>query len=118
MELKIKEALLSNSEMLFGMQVEEKLIQFQKTRKDVSGDLTLVIFPFVKVLKCSPAEAGEKIGEFIIGNLGNIDSYSVVGGFLNFVIDADYWISALSEMDKIEKYGFGEPNTKPNNSYS
>ena len=113
MELKIKEALLSNSEMLFGMQVEEKLIQFQKTRKDVSGDLTLVIFPFVKVLKCSPAEAGEKIGEFIIGNLGNIDSYSVVGGFLNFVIDADYWISALSEMDKIEKYGFGEPNTKP-----
>ena len=76
MELKIKEALLSNSEMLFGMQVEEKLIQFQKTRKDVSGDLTLVIFPFVKVLKCSPAEAGEKIGEFIIGNLGNIDSYS------------------------------------------
>ena len=37
MELKIKEALLSNSEMLFGMQVEEKLIQFQKTRKDVTG---------------------------------------------------------------------------------
>jgi arginyl-tRNA synthetase len=64
MELAIKEALLKHSVDLFGAQIEEKQIQFQKTRKDVEGDLTLVIFPFVKVLKCSPVEAGEKIGHF------------------------------------------------------
>ncbi|NRA10637.1 MAG: arginine--tRNA ligase [Crocinitomicaceae bacterium] len=112
MEFKIKEALLNNSEELFGIQVEEKLIQFQKTRKDVEGDLTLVIFPFVKVLKCSPIEAGEKIGAFVKENTSNIESYSVVGGFLNIVIDSSYWISALSEIDKNDRYGFGEPDSK------
>ena len=50
MEKEIKEVLINNSEALFGFQIEEKLIQFQKTRKDVEGDLTLVIFPFVKML--------------------------------------------------------------------
>jgi len=113
MEFKIKEALLANSEELFGIQVEEKLIQFQKTRKDVEGDLTLVIFPFVKVLKCSPIEAGEKIGAFIQANIENIESYNVVSGFLNFVITSDYWISALAEIDSTEKYGYSEANTKP-----
>ena len=65
MEQEIKEVLLENSQELFGTEVNEKLIQFQKTRKDIEGDLTLVIFPFVKALRCSPLEAGEKIGTFL-----------------------------------------------------
>ena len=52
MEQNLKEILLKHSNELFGLQVEEQLIQFQKTRKEVEGDLTLVIFPFVKLLRC------------------------------------------------------------------
>jgi arginyl-tRNA synthetase len=112
MELAIKEALLKHSVDLFGAQIEEKQIQFQKTRKDVEGDLTLVIFPFVKVLKCSPVEAGEKIGHFIKESFTQVEKYHVVSGFLNFVIAADYWIDALKKIDQTERFGYGVPNSK------
>ncbi len=113
MENKIKEILLNNSIELFGNQVDEKLIQFQKTRKDVEGDLTLVIFPFVKVLRCSPADAGEKIGSFLADKLDFIASYNVVSGFLNFTISGEYWLSQLSSIDKNEEFGFAEKDSKP-----
>lgn len=113
METTIKKLLLENAEFLFGHAVDEKLIQFQKTRKDVEGDLTLVIFPFVKALRCSPLEAGEKIGSFIQAQLPEIESFNVVSGFLNFVIGKEYWLSQLVAMDDQERYGFSTPNSKP-----
>ena len=113
MESKIKKAILDNSVELFGVQVEEKLIQFQKTRKEVEGDLTLVIFPFVKVLKCSPVDAGEKVGKFIQENIEDIEGYNVVSGFLNFIISSESWVSALGEMDKDARFGYAPENSKP-----
>lgn len=113
MEATIKQLLLDNAEELFGQTIDEKLIQFQKTRKDVEGDLTLVIFPFVKALRCSPVEAGEKIGNFLQERMQHIERFNVVSGFLNFVIDGSHWLSQLEVMDGVEKYGFIEPNSKP-----
>ena len=60
MEQKIKALLLENCTTLFGTTVSENMIQFQPTRKDVAGDLTLVVFPFVKLLRCKPEDAGQK----------------------------------------------------------
>lgn len=113
MENKIKEALLANTDTLFGGPIDEKLIQFQKTRKDVEGDLTLVIFPFVKMLKCSPVDAGEKIGSFLAENLDAISHYNVVSGFLNLIISDAYWQDRLKEMDANETYGYSAPDSKP-----
>ena len=113
MELLIKKVLKENAIALFGSEIDEKLIQFQKTRKDVEGDLTLVIFPFVKALKCSPAEAGEKIGSFIQEQIPQIEKYNVVSGFLNFVIGSEHWVSQLAEMDANPNYGYAEKNSKP-----
>jgi len=113
MEQEIKNILLENSIELFGTEINEKLIQFQNTRKDVEGDLTLVIFPFVKMLKVSPIDAGEKIGAFLQNKLGFIDKFNVVSGFLNFIISDDYWLSQLSEMDKNPRFGYSEENSNP-----
>lgn len=113
MELLIKKVLLDNSEAIFGTQVDEKLIQFQKTRKDVEGDLTLVIFPFVKALKCSPIEAGEKIGSFVLEQIPEIEKFNVVSGFLNFVIGTEHWLGQLSEMNQQKRFGFSEKDSKP-----
>jgi arginyl-tRNA synthetase len=113
MELLIKQVILDHAEELFGTQIDEKLIQFQKTRKDVEGDLTLVVFPFVKVLKCSPIEAGEKIGAFIQERISNIEKYNVVNGFLNFVIAGDFWLDELKNIDANDRYGFETENSKP-----
>lgn len=113
MEQHIKELLLKHSNDLFGLQIEEQLIQFQKTRKEVAGDLTLVIFPFVKLLRCSPQEAGDKIGNFLVKELEAIDKFEVVSGFLNLIISSDYWITQLNEIHQLEKFGFEKENSKP-----
>ncbi len=113
MELLIKKVLLENSEAIFGTQIEEKLIQFQKTRKDVEGDLTLVIFPFVKALKCSPIEAGEKIGAFVLEQVPAIEKFNVVSGFLNFVIGSEHWVEQLVIMNTEARFGFSKEDSKP-----
>ena len=112
MEEKIKQILIENSNSLFGMQIDEKLIQFQKTRKDVDGDLTIVIFPFVKLLKCSPSETGNKIGDFLIERLKHITEYNVISGFLNLDISPDYWLDCLKEIDADKRFGYSPENSK------
>lgn len=112
MENQIKQILEENASSLFGTTIDPKIIQFQKTRKEVEGDLTLVIFPFVKALRCSPEEAGNKIGTFIQEKISYISHFNVVSGFLNFIISSDYWISQLNAISKNETYGFETPNSK------
>src|SRR5690554_4798859 len=103
MENKIKALLLENSLSVFGVKIDEKLIQFQKTRKDVDGDMTLVVFPFVKVLKSSPAIVGEDIGRFLKEKLEEVESYNIVSGFLNITLTNKYWQNILLEMSKDRK---------------
>lgn len=113
MEEKIKQIVLDNALELFGASVEENLIQFQQTRKDVEGDLTLVVFPFVKLMKCSPIQAGEKIGAFLKDKVSEIENYAVINGFLNLVFSNDYWLNQLNTIYKTENFGFSQPGSKP-----
>ena len=109
----IKAILIENSEVLFGTQIDENLIQFQKTRKEVEGDITLLIFPFVKALKCSPIEAGNKIGTFLKERISEIATFEVVSGFLNLNISSEYWLAQLNLINETSKFGFVEANSKP-----
>lgn len=113
MEGKIKNVLVENSIALFGVEIAENLIQFQPTRKDVDGDFTLVVFPFVKLLKCSPEEAGEKIGSFLISQISEINSYEVIKGFLNIKLTDSYWLKELKKAASQKDFGFSEANSKP-----
>ena len=87
MESTIKNLLVGHAQTLFGAEITESSIQFQPTRKDVDGDFTLVTFPFVKMLKCTPEQAGEIIGNFLKTNLPEIASYEVIKGFLNLKVE-------------------------------
>ena len=112
MENRIKELILAHSTELFGSQIPDNLIQFQPTRKDVDGDLTLVVFPFVKILRCSPEQAGEKIGKFLLDNIDEISSLRALKGFLNISLNDNYWLNLVREtLD--ESYGFCESGSKP-----
>jgi arginyl-tRNA synthetase len=113
MENLIKSKILENSEVLFGTVVDENLIQFQKTRKDVKGDLTLVIFPFVKLLRCNPVEAASKIGAFLVAEIPFIGEYEVVGGFLNLVISNNFWLNELKNIQSDTQFGLATPDSKP-----
>lgn len=112
MENKIKELLVANSTILFGQQIEGNAVQFQQTRKEFEGDLTLVVFPFVKLLRTSPVEAANKIGQFLKENISEIKCYEVVQGFLNISLEDSYWIQTLSEIQNTANFGFSPANSK------
>lgn len=113
MEQHIKAILLANFEATFQCAIDEKMIQFQLTRKEFEGDITLVVFPFSKLMKSSPIDAANKIGELLQDKIAEIESFNVVQGFLNIVIAPSYWLRQLGEMNKEAKFGFQEANSKP-----
>jgi len=113
MEQHIRQALLAAAPELFGAPISESLIQFQITRKDVEGDLTLVVFPFVKLLRCSPQEAGEKLKTWIEANVPGVSHCIVINGFLNIVLTDAYWLAQLSQIQMSPNYGLAPKNSKP-----
>ena len=112
MEAQIRQLLVTHSEQLFGTQIEGSLVQFQQTRKEFEGDLTLVVFPFVKILRTSPDLAAQKIGQFLQENVAELKSYEVVQGFLNLSLKDEFWFSALKNIADTENFGFQKPNSK------
>lgn len=92
---------------LFDVTVER--IEFQATRKDFEGDITMVIFPLLKVIKGNPAEIGTKIGNYLVEHVTEVEKFNVVAGFLNIVIADDYYLSFFSKAAADENYGFIQP---------
>jgi len=90
---------------LYGLETEAKQIQLQKTKKEFEGDLTAVIFPFVKAARKSPEQTGQEIGEFILKNNPVVSSYNVIKGFLNLSINKSYWLETLNLIHKDAGFG-------------
>lgn len=90
---------------LYGQEVAEKMVQLQKTKKEFEGNLTLVVFPFLKISHKKPDETAREIGEYIKQNCEAIADFNAVGGFLNLVIDKKAWLALLNEMNLNEKFG-------------
>lgn len=112
MENTIKKWLIDHSQTLLGVEMNENMIQFQPTRKDVDGDFTLVTFPFVKMLKCTPEQAGEKIGELLATNFPEIDSFEVIKGFLNIKLANSYWLNELRLLSNVANFGKAKQDSK------
>ena len=86
-------------------------IQFQKTRKEFEGDITLVVFPFTRFSKKSPEITAKEIGERLI-KLPEIKSFNVIKGFLNLEIEDRYWLSQFSKIVDQENFGFVKASEK------
>ncbi len=99
------EDLLKNSvknaiKSLYNVEIKEDNIQLQETRKEYSGDITLVIFPFIQFSRKSPEATGQEIANHIKSELSVIEQYSVIKGFINFEISRGYWISYIEQLSK------------------
>ena len=90
---------------LYGQEVPEKMVQLQKTKREFEGNLTLVVFPFLKISRKKPEDTAQDIGEYIKQNCDAIADFNVVKGFLNLVIDSKAWIGLLNEMNSNPKFG-------------
>jgi len=93
---------------LFNVVVEN--VEFQPTKKEFEGDITIVIFPFVKLLKQTPKDIAEKLGTSL-EKQDCVVKYNVVSGFLNLVISDDYYLDFFESIKSNEKYGFITPTT-------
>ena len=90
---------------LYGQEVPEKMVQLQKTRSEFEGNLTLVVFPFVKMARKSPEQTAQEIGQYMVDNCPAIEKFNVVKGFLNLCIGQGAWLKFLEDIDLDEHFG-------------
>ena len=90
---------------LYGQEVPEKMVQLQKTRSEFEGNLTLVVFPFLKMSKKKPEDTAKEIGEYLLTNEKSVANYNVVKGFLNLSIAPSAWIGLLNTIHANEHFG-------------
>ena len=100
----LKPSIQQAIQTLFDTSIEK--IEFQATRKDFEGDITMVIFPLLKVIKGNPVEIGTKIGTYLVENVTEVEKFNVVAGFLNIVISDDYYIKFFNGIKTDEQFGF------------
>ena len=105
MEKKITQTVIEAVKALYGQDVEEKQAGLQKTRPEFEGNLTLVVFPFVKMARKKPEEVAEEIGAYLVEHCDAVSKYNVVKGFLNLSINDSSWLSTLAAIDADEHYG-------------
>jgi len=97
---------------LYEQEIGKEQLQVQKTRKDFEGDLTLVVFPLLRISKKSPEQTAEEIGQLLVQNSSIVDSYNVVKGFLNLLITPAYWLNFLETIQQQTNFGFETPNSQ------
>ena len=91
---------------LYGVEVDENSCIPQKTKKEFEGNLTVVVFPFLRASKQAPEATAQQIGEYLVANEAAVAGFNVIKGFLNLVIAPAYWAGLLHEIDGDDQYGF------------
>ncbi len=97
---------------LYGAKLER--IEFQATRREFPGDITIVVFPMLRVVKGNPVQIGQALGNYLVDNVEDVTAFNVVKGFLNIEIDDRYYINFFNAVKNDKNYGFVSPkaNTK------
>ena len=104
---KIMKAVQAVIEELYGQQVPEKMVQLQETRAEFEGQLTLVVFPFLKMSKKAPEATAQEIGEQLVARVPEVISkFNVIKGFLNLTINPAQWIELLESIQQNPTFGF------------
>ncbi|MBU2997028.1 arginine--tRNA ligase [Cellulophaga baltica] len=104
LETKVKEAVSS----LY--QAELPTVEFQPTRKDFEGDITVVVFPMLRVVKGNPVQIGNQIGEYLVNEVEEVSSFNVIKGFLNLVVNDNFYVNYFNAIAKDDSFGFVKPD--------
>lgn len=104
---KLRSAIQKAFESIYTISIDS--VEFQATRKDFEGDITVVVFPFLKVIKGNPVEIATNLGNYIKENVQEISNFNVVSGFLNLVLSDVYYLNQFNEIYNNASYGLAEP---------
>ncbi len=97
---------------VYGVAPQKEMLQVQATRKEFEGDLTALMFPLLKLSRKSPEQTGQAIGEWMLANEHQIDSFQVIKGFLNLKMSSEYWKDQLRDIEQSSEYGFASDSGK------
>lgn len=104
-ESQITSSVIASVKELYGQDVPVKMVQLQKTKSNFEGNLTLVVFPFLKISKQKPEDTAQAIGELLVRDCSAVASFNVVKGFLNLNIAKEAWVGLLNEIHVNDKFG-------------
>ena len=93
---------------LYGEKVSNNLIQVQKTRTEFDGDITIVVFPFLKISRKAPEQTANDIGKWLKDNMNEVDGFNVIKGFLNLSISNKYWFDFFNTAQTNQAYGLSK----------
>ena len=102
----ISSAVAEALKSLYGADVDATAIVPQTTKKEFEGNLTIVVFPFLKMSKKAPEATAQEIGEYLAGNCEAVKSFNVIKGFLNITIEPKFWLGVLRHIEDDADYGF------------
>ncbi|MGM9824193.1 MAG: arginine--tRNA ligase [Muribaculaceae bacterium] len=91
---------------LYGLDFDAEKVTLQTTKKEFEGNLTVVVFPFLKASRKNPVATGQEIGEYLVNNCDAVEKFNVINGFLNIVIKPSFWASVLNHIAGDADYGF------------
>lgn len=97
---------------LYGADIKPEQLQLQKTKKEFEGQLTLVVFPLLRLSHKKPEETAQEIGNWLVENEKSVSGFNVVKGFLNLLISSDRWIGLLNNISADENYGIKKATEK------
>ena len=104
---KIVSAVKAGIQELYGTEVPESMIQLQETRPEFEGQLTVVVFPFLKISRKKPEDTAQDLGTFLKTQIPEvIQDFNVIKGFLNLTIQPSQWIDLLLDIQQQEHFGF------------
>ncbi len=104
-ENQIASSVIASVKELYGQDVPMSMVQLQKTKSNFEGNLTLVVFPFLKISRQKPEDTAQAIGELLVRNCLAVAGFNVVKGFLNLNIAKEAWVGLLNDMHADEKFG-------------
>ena len=104
-ELQLIQPITDAVKELFKADIPANQINFQKTRKEFDGDITLVVFPMVRLAKKSPEQTADDIGSYLVQHVDSVENYNVVKGFLNIVVSQSFWLNAYAKAFQTKDYG-------------
>ena len=104
-ENQIASSVIASVKELYGQDVPLSMVQLQKTKSNFEGNLTLVVFPFLKMSRQKPEDTAQAIGELLVRDCSAVAGFNVVKGFLNLNIAKEAWVGLLNDMHADEKFG-------------
>ena len=104
-EALISAAVVAAVKECYGQDVPQAMVQLQKTKAEFEGNLTLVVFPFLKLSRLKPEDTAQQLGDYLAKHCKVVQSFNVVKGFLNLTIAPAAWISLLNRIDSEPRFG-------------